>query len=49
MDDALKFQAQKGGGIIKTIPGTVRHCPYCPVLDICTQAKAMQVSGRLIL
>jgi len=27
----------------------VRHCPYCPVLDICTQAKAMQVSGRLIL
>ena len=49
MDDALKFQAQKEGGIIKTIPGTVKHCPYCPVLDICTQAKAMQASGRLVL
>ena len=49
MDDALQFKGQKGSGIIKTIPGTVKHCPYCPVLDICTQAKAMQVSGRLIL
>ena len=49
MDDALKFQAQKGGGIIKTIPGEVKACRYCPVIGICTQAETMLANGRLVL
>ena len=49
MDDALKFQAKKGGGIIKTIPGEVKACRYCPVVGICTQAETMLADGRLIL
>ena len=49
MDDALKFQAKKGGGIIKTIPGEVKACRYCPVISICTQAETMLADGRLIL
>ena len=49
MDDALKFQGQKGGGIIKTIPGEVKACRYCPVVGICTQAETMLTDGRLTL
>ena len=50
MDEALIRKSEDGDvGIIKTIPGTVKHCPYCPVVSICTQAEAMRVSGRLIL
>ena len=50
MDEALIRKSQDGDiGIIKTVPGTVKHCPYCPVVSICTQAEAMRVSGRLIL
>ena len=50
MDEAIIRKAEDGDiGIIKTVPGTVKHCPYCPVISICTQAEAMRVSGRLIL
>ena len=50
MDEALIRKSEDGDvGIIKTVPGTVKHCPYCPVVSICTQAEAMRVSGRLIL
>ena len=50
MDEAVIRKAEDGDiGIIKTVPGTVKHCPYCPVISICTQAEAMRVSGRLIL
>ena len=50
MDEALIRKSEDGDvGIIKTVPGTVKHCPYCPVVNICTQAEAMRVSGRLIL
>jgi len=49
MDDALKFQAQKGGGIIKTIPGEVKHCRYCPIQPICTQSQKYIDDGRLML
>jgi len=49
MDDALKFQAQKGGGIIKTIPGEVKACRYCPVVSVCTQASTMLADGRFTL
>jgi hypothetical protein len=49
MDDALQFQAQKGGGTIKTVPGEVKACRYCPVVSICTQAETMLADGRLTL
>ena len=49
MDDALKFQGQKGGGIIKTIPGEVKHCRYCPIQPICTQSQKYLDDGRLML
>ena len=36
-------------GIVVTVPGEVKACRYCPVVEICTQAKDMLVSGRLVL
>lgn len=50
MDEALVQKAKDGHvGIIKTVPGTVKHCPYCPVVGVCTQAQAMRESGRLLI
>ena len=50
MDEALIQQANDGGvGIIKKVAGTVKHCPYCPVVGICTQAERMRDEGRLLL
>lgn len=31
--------AEKGKGAIKTVPGEVKRCPYCPAYDICEQRK----------
>lgn len=31
--------AEKGKGAIKTIPGEVKRCPYCPAYNICAQRK----------
>jgi len=40
LSDANKFMAEKGGkGIVKTVPGEVKRCPYCPGYDICEQRK----------
>ena len=36
-------------GIIKTVPGEVKACRYCPVVGICTQAETMLADGRLTL
>ena len=50
MDEALIQQANDGGiGVIKTVAGTVKHCPYCPVVGICTQAERMRDEGRLLI
>lgn len=36
--DADAFMASKGGrGIVKTVPGEVKACGYCPAFDGCTQ------------
>jgi len=36
--EANKFMAEKGGkGIVKTVPGEVKRCPYCPGAPICQQ------------
>jgi len=50
MDEALIRKANDGDvGIIKTIPGEVKHCRYCPVQPLCTQSKRMIEEGRLML
>ena len=36
-------------GTIKTVPGEVKACRYCPVVSICTQAETMLADGRLVL
>ena len=50
MDEALIRQANDGNvGTIKTVPGEVKACRYCPVVGICTQAETMLADGRLTL
>ena len=50
MDEALIRQANDGNvGTIKTVPGEVKACRYCPVIGICTQAETMLAEGRLTL
>ena len=50
MDEALIRQANDGNvGTIKTVPGEVKACRYCPVVGLCTQAETMLADGRLTL
>jgi hypothetical protein len=50
MNEALARKSADGNvGIIKTVPGEVKACRYCPVVGICTQAETMLAEGRLIL
>ena len=50
MNEALIRQANDGNvGTIKTVPGEVKACRYCPVVSICTQAETMLADGRLTL
>ena len=50
LDEALIRKASDGDvGIIKTVPGEVKACRYCPVVGICNQAEAMLKDGRLVL
>ena len=50
MDEALIRKSNDGDvGIIKTVPGEVKACRYCPVIGVCTQAETMLVEGRLTL
>ena len=50
MDEALIRQANDGNvGTIKTVPGEVKACRYCPVVGVCTQAATMLADGRLVL
>lgn len=37
LNEANRFAAEKGKGIIITVPGQVKACGYCPVFPICTQ------------
>lgn len=36
------------GGVVKTIPGQVKRCNYCNVVDICEQAKELEKQRLLI-
>ena len=50
MDEALQRKSQDGDvGMIRTVPGEVKACRYCSVVEICKQAQDMQMSGRLHL
>ena len=50
MNEALARKSADGNvGIIKTVPGEVKACRYCPVVGICTQAETMLAEGRLVL
>lgn len=50
MDEALVRKAKDGDvGIIKTVPGEVKACRYCPVVSVCTQAATMLADGRFIV
>jgi hypothetical protein len=50
MHEALIRKSADGDvGIIKTVPGEVKACRYCPVVGICTQAETMLAEGRLTL
>ena len=50
MDEALIRKSNDGDvGIIKTVPGEVKACRYCPVIGVCTQAETMLAEGRLTL
>ena len=50
INEALVRKSADGDvGIIKTVPGEVKACRYCPVVGICTQAETMLTKGRLIL
>ena len=50
MNEALVRKSADGDvGIIKTVPGEVKACRYCPVIGICTQAETMLAEGRLTL
>lgn len=37
LSDANKFKAEKGKGVVLTIPGQVKACGYCPAFTECTQ------------
>ena len=50
MNEALVRKSADGDvGIIKTIPGEVKACRYCPVVSVCTQAETMLADGRFTL
>ncbi len=50
MDEALIKKSSDGDvGVIKTVPGEVKACRYCPVVGICEQAERMLADGRLNL
>ena len=50
MDEALARKANDGDvGVIKTVPGEVKACRYCPVVGICDYSKQLVEEGRLML
>ena len=50
MDEAIVRKHADGNvGVIKTRPGEVRRCVYCPVEGVCEQARKLEQEGRLNL
>lgn len=50
LDEAMQRLGNDGNvGEVVTVPGQVKACRYCPVLDICEQRKRLEASGRLLL
>lgn len=47
--EANQHKAATGGvGLVKTVPGQVKACPFCPGAPVCEQRKALIASGDLI-
>jgi len=44
-----RMAADKGVGIVKLVKGTCKRCKYCDVVELCNQAKQLQVDGLLQL
>ena len=47
LSEAIKFKAEKGKGIIKTVPGEVRACAYCECAPICGQRLRLIADGSI--
>ncbi|HUW67835.1 MAG TPA: hypothetical protein VMW20_07275 [Candidatus Nanoarchaeia archaeon] len=45
--EAYDRMNSEGCGLVKEFPGEVKRCNYCPVVDICDQAKTMEQQGLL--
>ena len=48
LEEAEAHKTNKGTGIVITVPGEVKACTYCQVIDYCEQAKALESEGRLV-
>lgn len=49
MAEAQQRLADDGGtGTVITVPGQVKACRYCPVVNLCDQAKELISQGRLL-
>lgn len=50
MHDARVRMVEDGSvGIIKTVPGQVTACKYCPAFAACTQKDRLIASGDLVI
>lgn len=48
-DEAMKFKATKGKGIVVEAGGEVKACAYCPAFNLCTQKDRYLLDGSLKL
>ena len=44
--EANNHVAEKGKGVVKTVPGQVKACLYCPAFEICEQRKEYSFDDR---
>lgn len=50
LSEAMARRADDGGvGVVKTVPGEVKACHYCPAFPICKQKNALIASGDLVV
>lgn len=47
LHEANQYLAKQGTGIVRTFPGEVKACRYCPAFALCSQKDALIASGDL--
>ena len=47
LQEANEFLASKGKGVVKTVPGAVKACHYCPCAPICGQYQRLLAAGDI--